>query len=241
MFLFNKLDWCVLQERSPNMKNPISNNSFSPKILLWRKLFVAFHCKSPINITIRPFPIYRGESQSLVQLLHACDDNTDLLVRKDKEYAQHIANTPSDERPGTTSHPPTYSGTQYARQMEYNTSYTIETRGGGMGGNVTGFEQLYNSLYSNTNDQENTDLPLLTMEEVKWVLMNSFNIYSPAIANSYLDTCPISLLSSPWIIFFAEWCWSELHPKRSLRNGIGVCSWSNQASSNYIVIRSTSK
>ena len=130
---------------------------------------------SSINITIQPFPIYRGESQSLVQLLHACDDNTDLLVRKDKEYAQHIANTPSDERSGTTAQPPTYSGIQYARQMEYNTSYTIETRGGrGMSGGSTGFEQLYNSLYSNTNDQENPDLPLLTMEEIKYVLINPF-------------------------------------------------------------------
>ena len=116
-------------------------------------------------MTTQPFLIHRGESQSLVQLLHACDDNTDLLVRKDKEFAQHIANTPSDERPGTVTHPPTYLGTHYARQLEYNTSYTIDTRGGG--GNSAGFEQLYTSLYSNTTNPETTDLPVLTTEEIK--------------------------------------------------------------------------
>ena len=121
-----------------------------------------------LTYSFKPYSlILRGESQSLVQLLHACDDSSDLLVRKDKEYALHIANTPSDERPRTTTQSSTYSGMQYARQMEYNTSYTIETRGGGMGGSSTGFEQLYNSLYSNTNDVDNTDLPVLTMEEIK--------------------------------------------------------------------------
>lgn len=40
----------------------------------------------------------RGETQSLIQLLHACDDNTDLLIKKDQEYAQYIATAKSEER-----------------------------------------------------------------------------------------------------------------------------------------------
>ena len=39
----------------------------------------------------------RGESQSLVQLLHAHDNDSELLMKKDEEYAQYIAANNSDE------------------------------------------------------------------------------------------------------------------------------------------------
>lgn len=47
--------------------------------------------------------IWRGETQSLIQLLHVYDDASDLLTKKDQEYAQYVATAKSDERIQTTN------------------------------------------------------------------------------------------------------------------------------------------
>lgn len=116
----------------------------------------------------------RGESQSLVQLLHACDDNATLLVKKDQEYAQYIANSPSNELPQSiTSHPPRTENVQ-GQYNEYNSSTTTTTYNTyttaevqGEGG-MSGFDQMYASLYTDAGGQTNTtSIAVLTMEEAK--------------------------------------------------------------------------
>ena len=120
----------------------------------------------------------RGESQSLVQLLHACDDNATLLVKKDQEYAQYIANTPSNELTrSATNHPSrtenvqgqyneyTSSSSNTTTSTTYNTYTTAEVRGEG---GMSGFDQMYASLYTDTGGQTNTtSIAVLTMEEAK--------------------------------------------------------------------------
>ena len=98
----------------------------------------------------------RGESQSLVQLLHAHDNDSELLMKKDEEYAQYIAANNSDEYRRRVvqddvieqeSVPLSHLGV--SAQSERIESHTA-------------FEQMYTSLYD-TN--VNAVIPSVTPEE----------------------------------------------------------------------------
>ena len=98
----------------------------------------------------------RGESQSLVQLLPAHDNDSELLMKKDEEYAQYIAANNSDEYRRRVvqddvieqeSVPLSHLGV--SAQSERIESHTA-------------FEQMYTSLYD-TN--VNAVIPSVTPEE----------------------------------------------------------------------------
>ena len=94
---------------------------------------------------------HRGESQSLIQLLHACDDDTNLLVKKDQEYAQYIATTTSDDHPTMTQ--PQGMRDEIVEQASSSilteAKSTIHLRD-------NGFEQMYASLYNDSSTSTTT-------------------------------------------------------------------------------------
>ena len=102
----------------------------------------------------------RGESESLIQLLHACDEDTDLLVKKDQEYAQYIATTNSNERPAVTN-------TQGMRDelVEHTSSSILTEAKNTIHMRDTGFEQMYASLYDDSST--NTAATTLTVDELR--------------------------------------------------------------------------
>ena len=70
---------------------------------------------------------HRGESQSLVQLLHARDDSSDLLTKKDLEYATYLAqNEPEPERPHGNGFEQMYASLYDERSAANIVSYTPE-------------------------------------------------------------------------------------------------------------------
>lgn len=102
----------------------------------------------------------RGESESLIQLLHACDEDTDLLVKKDQEYAQYIATTNSNERPAVTQ-------TQGMRDelVEHTSSSILTEAKNTIHMRDAGFEQMYASLYDDSST--NTAATTLTVDELR--------------------------------------------------------------------------
>lgn len=94
---------------------------------------------------------HRGESQSLIQLLHACDDDTNLLVKKDQEYAQYIATTTSDDHPTMTQ--PQGMRDEIVEQASSSilteAKSTVHLRD-------NGFEQMYASLYNDSSTATTT-------------------------------------------------------------------------------------
>ena len=70
-----------------------------------------------------------GESQSLVQLLHARDDSSDLLTKKDLEYATYLAQNepePGPERPHGNGFEQMYASLYDERSAANIVSYTPE-------------------------------------------------------------------------------------------------------------------
>ena len=85
-----------------------------------------------------------GETQSLIQLLHVYDDASDLLTKKDQEYAQYVATAKSDERIQTTNQQNRDMMIEQA-SIPGNTMIIIPP------GENSAFEQMYSSLYNDTS------------------------------------------------------------------------------------------
>ena len=108
----------------------------------------------------------RGESQSLIQLLHACDEDTDLLVKKDQDYAQYIATTNSDDHPTVTQ--PQGMRDEFVEQASSSllteAKSTVHLRD-------NGFEQMYASLYNDSSTTTTTTT--ITPDELRYMKRES--------------------------------------------------------------------
>ena len=102
-----------------------------------------------------------------MQLLHACDDDSDLLLKKDEEYAQYIAANHSDEF--RRQNPPATQQCSLALQDAYieQTSAPLTHFASAQPVTTTQstFEQMYSSLYD--TNSEATAISTLTAEEAQ--------------------------------------------------------------------------
>lgn len=103
-----------------------------------------------------------------MQLLHARDDDSDLLLKKDEEYAQYIAANHSDEF--RRQNPPAAQQRSLALQDAYieQTSAPLTHFASAQPVTTTQstFEQMYSSLYD--TNSEATAISTLTAEEAQW-------------------------------------------------------------------------
>ena len=124
-----------------------------------------------------------------MQLLHARDDDSDLLLKKDEEYAQYIAANHSDEF--RRQNPPAAQQRSLTLQDAYieQTSAPLTHFASAQPVTTTQstFEQMYSSLYD--TNSEATAISTLTAEEAQWATTRGVRHRQASSRCSSTTTC----------------------------------------------------